>query len=493
MEIKFISHVRRGNKRGTGFLYIPKEKSALINLKTRVKVKLHPRIYFFSQIVKHNGRLGIYIPQRIMEENDLLNKKIKVQLNKIEGFYARIGSDGRVYIPGEVAKSKFLQNNSIISIKVFENGKVILEKYVKVYLYSRPNRKEKEFMCYVDKKLHGKNLIFNIETFPVKPQKRKINPLIAQLLRGMRYAFINEDSAIIFKGNKLPAIINTNFKLSDLAFYLGAYFSDGTRKGNNWAICASTFEQARYYLKMHSSLIKDSKPEFTISYTNIYNVEENKLKKDLAEIWQKEIGIKVDRFRIRKPSGKSISKWNKYGTLVIREHRQILLNVYNRILRLIIERILSQKDKNLAADFICGVMEGDGCASAWERGNVMIFTNKNDVHTLENIFKVAKIKFRTYRDEKNKYSLRIGALEILKNFDLLKDKIFILYPKRRKALFERLKTVKTVKFLIENYSPTPGIKSWLRNNGFCDENYKITEKGLKLKNELIENLEKVRV
>jgi hypothetical protein len=233
MEIKFFSRVRKGNKRGTGFFYIPKEKSDLVNFKTRIKVTLYPRIYFFSQIVKHNERLGIYIPRRIMEKNDLLNKKIKVQLNKIEGFYAPIGSDGRVYIPGEIAKSKFLQNNSIISIEAVKNGKVIYKKYVKVYLYSRPNKKEKEFMCYVNKKLHGKNLIFNIETLPVKPQKRKLNPLITQLFRGMHYAFVNKNSTIIFKGNKLPAIVNTNLKLSDLAFYLGAYFADGTRKGNS--------------------------------------------------------------------------------------------------------------------------------------------------------------------------------------------------------------------------------------------------------------------
>jgi hypothetical protein len=37
------------------------------------------------------------------------------------------------------------------------------------------------------------------------------------------------------------------------------------------------------------------------------------------------------------------------------------------------------------------------------------------------------------------------------------------------------------------------VKSWLKNNGFCDENYEISEKGLKLRNELIENIENVFV
>jgi hypothetical protein len=167
------------------------------------------------------------------------------------------------------------------------------------------------------------------------------------------------------------------------------------------------------------------------------------------------------------------------------------LDVYNALLNLLIKEILTKKDKNLAFDFLCGVMEGDGCVPARKRGHIVIWTNRSDICILESILRVAEIKFKTIVEEKNKYGLRIGALEILKNFSYLGDKIFILYPKRRKALFERLKTIRTVKFLIENYSLTPRIKSWLKDNGFCDENYKITKKGKKLSNELIANMNKV--
>jgi len=309
----------------------------------------------------------------------------------------------------------------------------------------------------------------------------------------MHYGFIGKNSAIIFKGNKIPAIINVNIHYPDIVFYLGAYFADGTRKGNSWAICASTFKQAKYYLKMHNLLIKDSKPEFTISYTNIYNVDNIQLKRKLAKTWENEIGIKVDKFRIRKATGKNHSKWNEYGTLVVREHRQILLDFYNVLLKSLIKEIISKKDKKLAIDFLCGVMEGDGCASATERGHVMIFVNRDGVDILRNISNTVQIKFKITEEDKNKYSLRIGALEILRNFNLLKDKIFILYPKRRKNLFERLKTVGTVKFLIGKHEPPAWIKTWLRNNNFCDENYKITDKGLRLSNDLIANINKALV
>jgi len=68
-------------------------------------------------------------------------------------------------------------------------------------------------------------------------------------------------------------------------------------------------------------------------------------------------------------------------------------------------------------------------------------------------------------------------LEILRNFHFLKNKIFILYPKRRKILFERLKTVGAVRFFTEGHEPTGWIKAWLEENGFLDTEYKITKKG----------------
>jgi len=69
----------------------------------------------------------------------------------------------------------------------------------------------------------------------------------------------------------------------------------------------------------------------------------------------------------------------------------------------------------------------------------------------------------------------------------------VLYPKRRKLFFERLKTVGATKFLLGNHKSTSRVKSWLKSNGFCDENYEISEKGLKLKDGLIKNIENVFV
>jgi AbrB family looped-hinge helix DNA binding protein len=492
MCLEFISKIKKGNRTGTGLIYIPKKKKHVFNLGQRVEVQLvSPNVQFFAKIIKYPPGAGIYIPKKLVKIYKLLGKEVKVQIKKVEGFYSKLYRDGRIYIPKDIAKNLKLKPNDIVLVKGIKDGRILKEKYSKIHVRKVKND-QKEYFCIFDKKFFKKPLLFKIEKQFSRRCKEKLSSLMRKLLKGTNWAFIKPNSVIIFK-HKIPTIINAQINYPNLAFYLGAYFADGTRKGNSWAICASTFEQGKYYLKMHNLLVKDPKPEFIISYTNIHNLEENEVKTNLTNVWQKELGVKISKFRIRKPTGKSISKQSEYGTLIIREHRQILLDVYNSLLNLLIKEILTKRDKNLAFDFLCGVMEGDGCVPVRKRGHIVIWTNKRDIHILENILRVAEIKFKRITEKKNKYSLRIGALEILRNFPHLKDKIFALYPKRRKLFFERLKTVGAVKFLLGNHKSTNWVKSWLKNNGFCDGNYAITEKGLKLKNELIENLEKVYV
>jgi len=489
MKLKFISRIRKGNNRGTGFVYLPKDKINLFNSGDWLQVEILKNKFFAKIFYSH--RFGVYVPKYVVIKNNLINKEAKIQIKKVDGFYAKMYPDGRIYIPKDIVKKQKLKHNDIVLVKGIENGRILYEKFSKIHITKRKNR-PMEYHCVFDKALRDQKLLFKIEKQLHEADKEKLNPLMIQLIKGMPHAFVNKDSIIIFK-HKVPAIIVSNINHPDIAFYLGAYFADGTRRGNCWAICASTFEQARYYLKMHNLLIRDSRPELIISYTNVHDTDYNKLKRKLTKNWKDKVGITVQKFRIRKPTGKVIAKWNRYGTLVIREPRQILLDVYNRLLKLLLREILSKQDKRLAIDFLCGVMEGDGYAAANPVGGIKIWANKQDTPFLKNIFEVTGIKYRVGKESENKYFLNIGALEILRNFHFLKDKIFGLYPKRRTALFERLKTVGAVKLLMENHKSTNWVKAWLRDNGFCDENYKITDKGMRLGNELTANLNKVVV
>ena len=52
MKTEFVSVVRKGNKNGTGFIYIPKDKIKFFNLGDWVCVKLSKNIRFFAKIIK---------------------------------------------------------------------------------------------------------------------------------------------------------------------------------------------------------------------------------------------------------------------------------------------------------------------------------------------------------------------------------------------------------------------------------------------------------
>jgi len=492
MTIKFTSRIRKGNNNGTGFFYLPKDKTNLFNLGDWVRVEVS-KISFFAKIIFYSHRLGIYVPQWIVKEKNLLGKEIEIRLRRIKGFYTKMYPDGRIYIPQGVIKRHNLKQNDIVLVKAIKGNRVVGKKYSKIHVTFREKRNQEEFTCAFDKRFYCKQTFFRIEKQPAEVKGKKLNPIISSILKDTHYAFIDRNSLIIFKGNKSPAIVNPNLKYSNLALYLGAYFADGTKKGNNWAICASTFKQARYYLKMHHFLIKDSKPEFTISFTNINNTAPDKVKRSLAKIWEDKTGIKVNKFRIKKPTGKQTAKWNKHGTLVIRENRQILLDFYNTLLETLIKEILSKKNKKLAIDFICGIMEGDGYAAASSLGSIKIWSNEQDVLVLKNILEITEMKYRMKKEGRDKYFLSIGALEVLRSLHFLKDKIFVLYPKRRKALFERLKTVGATKFLIENHESTSWVKAWFKDNGFCDKDYNLTRKGQKLSSFLLKEMKKMKV
>lgn len=486
MGIQFTARIKKGNKAGTGFFYIPKNKINLINLGDKINVYLkNKQIEFFAKIIKYHKRFGVYIPRSIVTKNDLLGKEVKVKINKIKGFYSIVGSDGSVYIPTKLAQQLELKVGDIILIEsLFKNSKIT--RYSKVNI--RKKRNTTEYKCNFDYRYAKNRLIFKIKKLNKSYSTDLKYIPMDKILKDMNFAITDKDKFIIYKGNKIPAIIRSQLKYEDLAYYLGAYFSDGTKTGNSWGICASTFKQAEFYLKMHNFLISNSKPELTISFTNIIQKDEEKIKKWLKKGWKKRVNIKVDKFRIIKPKGKRSLKHNKYGTLVIREHRQILLDFYNSLLNSLIKEILSKKDRRLAIDFICGVLEGDGSVSAKKQGHITIHTNKYEYQTLKDVIDVSGVKSKVCRAGENKYSIRIGALELLRNFSTFKEKIFAFYPERRRRLYRRLNTVGAVKFLIGDHKPTAWVKTWLKNNGFVNEEYQLTEKGVELRNELVKKI-----
>jgi bifunctional DNA-binding transcriptional regulator/antitoxin component of YhaV-PrlF toxin-antitoxin module len=470
MQADFVSTIRIANKNGTGFLRIPDESVDLFPPGCNVEIVLDNKSTFLSQIIKW-GSVGVYVPKEIAR--NFFGRKVPINLEKIQDSYAKVGSDGRIYIPLDVAKKLTLRHKDIVRIRV-PHGDNAFEAYSEINVRKRGQKIE--YMCILRKSLAGESIRFGIE----KAIKHNSKGHVAQFLKNTNYAQTAEGNVVVFS-RKMPIVINPNIKLQDIALYMGAFYSDGTKVGNNWSICASTFEQARFYLNMHNMLVKAPKLEFVVSYTDTHNEREDFLKGRLGSLWTKNVGKYPYKFRIREPRGKIFSKCTNHGTLVVREHRIAVLEFYNSLLQSLLKEIYRKKDKTLAVDFICGVLEGDGSAGNKERGHVLIASNEKEYHAISQVLDVAGIKHNIRKEDDNKYCIRIGALELLRNFDSLKGKIFALYPKRRYLLFQRLQTVGTVKFLLgQEHEPNGRVKAWLRDNGFVNDTYQLTPKGKKL-------------
>lgn len=486
MEVEFDSMIRTANKRLTGFLKIPDKFASKIKVHNNVEVVINDQ-KFFGQIVKFSGAIGVYVPKEIAK--NYIGKVVKIKLGETKKSYAKVGSDGRIYLPLDLVRNMRLENNDIICI-VISDSQTIVRRYSEVKMRKRVNKIE--YKCIIGSDLAGKRVCFNVEklTKTVKLSSNFVD--ISEFLANTNFAQLPDGNLIIFKC-KIPIIINPKINLHDIALYMGAYYSDGTKKGNNWAICASTFNQANYYYKMHEKITRHSDIEFVISYTNVAEENESNIINRLKCEWAKNFGNYPYKFRIRTPSGKAFGKVNKFGTLIMREHRIALLDFYNMILGKLSDAV-KKGDKKLAVDFLCGVLEGDGCVPSKTHGHVIIATNNQEYHAIEVAFGIAGIKSKTVWESPTRVFIRIGSLEILRNFDVLKNKIFALYPKRRRRLFESLHKVGAVQFLLDQNHRSPvWIKTWLKENEFIDKDYKLTMKGKKLRNDLRRCIKSVTV
>ncbi|MBI2674786.1 MAG: hypothetical protein HYX22_03595 [Candidatus Yanofskybacteria bacterium] len=478
MTINFRARVIEGNGRGTGAIHFPDEKKELLNDGMLLRMFVYEKQqHFYAPVLNIRRRKGIYIPKRIAL--GLPRSVLRWKAKSPDGFYAPIAKDGTVYIPRNVVAKYNLKKNDIVKIVLIEQNNKSQVFYKKIYSLQRPGRSN-ENIIRVSPKFCRADILFRLEKLPIKPPKSSL--LRTHLRQGMNYAFTKNGFLVLFQGNKVPVIVNPCVSWEKLARYLGAYFSDGTKKGNSWAITASTFLQARWYLRMHKELIKDAKPELVLVYTN-HNADGAEITL-LRKKWETELGQKVNSIRVLQAKGANGSKWNKYGSLVIREPRQILLDVYSRLLDGLIQQIYRRKDKKLGWEFLHGVLEGDGCVPATRRGHLSISTNDIEYNVIQQVLFTIGLKFKVISGKGHGRSIRIGALDLLRNFPFIIPHIFNYYPKRRATFFKRLNTVGAVKFLLNEHRPASWVKLWLRKNGFVNKNYKLTDKGKRLRKDL---------
>lgn len=480
-KVIFQANVKKGNNRGVGFISIPKEMRNNFGKGSQTLLLINSSISFYAKIRNHKN-LGFYLPSKLVGQHNLLNNSVKVEIKNIDGFYTTVGGDGRIYIPQKIAEKYSLKNNDIIEFEGYING----IKEIRYPMMSfRVKRNSAEYMCLFNKQKAGSGGIFKVIRKLEFPSE--LNFLLSKLYAGR----IDDKNSILYYGNHHPVIINNNLELNEIAHYLGCYFSDGTKRGVNWGICASTFEQANYYFKMHHSLIKDAKIISNITFTDTKNQDDKYLADHLNNSWKGNVIYLPDNIKVRiiKSEFKPSLKIGQFGSLVMKENRQLTQIYYNRLLQYLFGKIKSKNYKELAIDFICGVLEGDGSVGPEGRGHLVIATNNIELHVLTKILNSAGFKYNVRKEGENKSCIHIGLLEVIRNISILKDKIFQYYPKRRKLLKERLANTASVKFLLGETNKT---SNWLigqfNEMGILDGKGNLTEFGLQIKKDLKEFL-----
>lgn len=476
--IKFKSTVSKGNNRGAGFIRFPMKIRSNFFKGDQYKVRINSKIEYYSKIRNYCGN-GLFIPTLINLANDLTKKEVSVELWKIDGFYTKIGPGGRVYIPNHY---KLHERDIVEIIAIIEGKEIVMHPRI----YFRERQHVKEFIFYLNSDFEGQTAI--IEVNRIFKKNELIANFPSELLEDFEFAEIGNNRMIIYFGNRVPIIINLNITINKLVYYLGCYFADGTKRGNDWGICASTFEQARYFISKHKKIISDSNIIYSLTCTIYGEHNSIELKNRLSKIWLNKTGsiIENKRIRIIKTETKYAPNRNPYGSLVMKEHRQLTQIYYKRLIHYLF-KIIENGDKDLATDFICGVMEGDGCVNSKTHGHIIITTNNEEIKILKNICDKSYLKssIRSWKGKKNRIDLLIGSLEIIENIPLLRDKLFKYYPKRRRILKERLGQTGCARYLLGKSKKTSNwLIGQLNKRGILDGNGNLTKKGGKIKRNL---------
>lgn len=471
MSFEFSALIKNGGGKGTGLIELPKNFNSAVGTQLEVTILSDKTIRYFSKVKNKRCKNILYIPKDIMQKSNFRNNTKLVKIKKIVGNHIKMSKDGRVYLPLDLIKDLRIKNNDIVNLKIVEEGTTICKKCLVHY---RCKNDAKEYFCWTNVK--SPTSFVSDVTKLKKLSKSEIPSLLRDWLKNKECVSSSAVISVLTK-HKVSIEINPKLNLSELAYFLGAYFADGTKKGNSWAICASCIEQANYYYAMHNRIIKSPNLNYYISLTT--NKPSYRLKKLILKKWQNNLGFKLDEVpvRLHKSHVSKAPNRNKYGTLVFREYKVLVLELYNFLLKKLIERII-RGDKNLGIDFLCGVLEGDGSLNAKKRAHLHIATNTIDMKILHKVFEATLLKASFIYENNNRCYIRIGALEILKNFEKLKGRLFTYYPKRRKILFDRLKKIGCVKYMYGNQKyASSKVKAELKKLGVLNNKYKLTRKG----------------
>jgi hypothetical protein len=470
--------IAKGNAKGTGWITLPlnvrkghepgKYYNCSIITETKEKILLTQKLL----IIKNSW--GFYIPQKICLEKKLLGTLVQATIKKSATIPGKVEQDQRVRLPIAVVQEKMIKEKELYEIEL-QIGEKLFTEIVIIKSIDRGNRnRENEYyytirMQKIPINTEGQTKIKKkIELLDAKTKwDNKEEIYIPELLPEATMGKISEKTMVIFLGNHKPIITPITILIEEYVHYFGCYYADGTKKGTFWRINASTREQGKYYLRKYSNLIINFEPNYWLTYTKknqIDNRNEKEIKLDLKRYWEniKGININPDRIIIIESDSENIKKWNEYGSLDIRDNKGLVrllhVNTLNKITKALESYDLIKFRNFNIWNFLFGVLEGDGNVFGGMNRFGVEFTCHVRDEIISRFLTLLKIHHNLNHKDDSTIKIYFTLTEVLKNIEILHDKIFTYYPKRRKIFINRLFDQSTVKHLLKKrFSISPQV------------------------------------
>ncbi len=471
--IEWEGTIRKGSGAGTGWITIPTELRESVEPGKVYDLTLIDSMMRTNTLTAKLSATakgwGFYIPKALCLEYSLISEEVNCYIYQMEHFPVKISADKIVRLPDSVVEEYEIKENDIFEVEAIVE-RAIFKEVVLITKIDRSNKsRNDEFL-----------LLFRLSDVPKSTDARirilnSIDQLPSELVEEEDYETfylpsifpdailgkVDENRMIIFKGNHVPIFTPIEVNLLELIHYFGCYYADGTKKGWAWRINASTPEQAVYYIGKYNELIYGNRLEYRLTYSKKPSDKRTKAntRSDLINYWKKNASINLieDRIKLRETKHDNIRKWNKCGSLGIRDNRNLVMEVHLRILNEIIVYLNTCIYDELIWEFLFGILEGDGTVSGGKGKFGIGFSCHKDDKIILKMLKRLHIKHsvdlsRLKTGTGSSIQINFWLFEVILNLEILSKRLFIFYPKRRRLFIERLLKQSTVRYLMKKQS-----------------------------------------
>ena len=465
----------KGNSRGAGYLTLPLE----------LRDSVEPGCFYDLSLIDSNlethvltAKLsatkkgwGFYIPQALCIEHSLVGETVQCYIYHMDHFPVKLSADKIIRLPNSIVEEYEIKEHDLFEVEVITD-KGIFGEVVLITRVDRSNRSDNDEyrltlrLSDAPRSSEARiKLLKRVEKLPSNSEEEENYEMfyLPKLFPEGIMGKVHENEMIIFLGNHVPIFAPIRINLLEFIHYFGCYYADGTKKGWAWRISASTPEQAVYYIDIYNKLVIGNQLVFELTYSKKPSDKRKQaqIKKDLVKYWKEEADVEIEekRIRLRETKHDNVRKWNKCGSLGIKDNRNLVMEIHLRVMDAITNYLNNEcmNDKDLW-DFLFGILEGDGSVSGGVNRIGVGFAFHNDDKIIRELLDRLKLKYsvdtsRVKRGEGFGVYASIWLFEILSNLRILSQNLFKYYPKRRNLFIERLQKQKTVKLILENKEP----------------------------------------